>query len=458
MINQSIFKAYDVRGVYPSDLDESAGFAVGGAFIKLTGAKKVVVGFDARLSSPALFEALTKGLADQGAEVFSIGQVPTECLYFAVASYDFDAGIMITASHNPKEYNGFKMLVRMGKEINMIRGKDLLSLIKEGGIEDGSANVQDFDIWKDYQEFILKFAGDPKPLKIVVDASNGVIGHVISKIKDKLSVQIIDLNFEPDGNFPNHSPNPLDAGASDQIAQKITNEKADFGVMFDGDADRIFLVDERGQQVSADITLLLLAKYFLSKKSLPTGRQAGKGIAYNLICSRSVPEFIKKWGGVPIRTQVGFINVREGLMKNGGIMGGELSAHYCFADYFYMDSGMIAFLTLLQIISQDGPPSHKASAGQGRPLSEIVKELTIYAKPLQLTFKIKDAGPVLEKIKEKYIDGKQDFLDGVTVEYDRWWFNARPSNTEPLLKLTIEADTEKLLQEKQQELSEFIGQ
>ncbi len=439
MINKSIFKAYDVRGIYPSELDEQAGFAVGKAFIKLTGVKNVVVGHDARLSSPALFDSLVVGLLKAGVQVTSIGQTPTEGLYFATASYDFDSGIMITASHNPKDYNGFKMLVRNGQEINMVRGKDLLPLIEEGGVEELSGEIKTLDIWPDFQDFILRFSGEIKPFKIVVDASNGVIGSVISRLKEKLPIEILDLNFTPDGNFPNHSPNPLEPGASDQIAAKIKIEGADFGFMFDGDADRIFLVDEQGQQVSADIVLLLLAKNFLQKNP-------GKGIAYNLICSRSVPEFVKKWGGVPIRTQVGFVNVRQGLMENNGVVGGELSAHYCFADYFYMDSGIIAFLTMLQIISKDG-----------KPVSEIVRDLTVYAKPLQLTFKITDSAPVLEKIKQKYADGKQDLLDGVTVEYENWWFNARPSNTEPLLKLTIEASTEEMLQLKSKELSEFIG-
>jgi len=282
------------------------------------------------------------------------------------------------------------------------------------------------------------FNGPTKPFKIVVDASNGVIGSVIEKIKGLLSCQIIPLNFESDGNFPNHSPNPLDAGAAGQIADAIKDNKADFGFMFDGDADRIFLVDENGQMVSADVVLLLLAKQLLAKNQ-------GMGVAYNLICSKSVPEFVKKWGGVPIRTKVGFVNVREGLINNNGIMGGELSAHYCFKDYFYCDSGMIAFLTLLQIIS-----------AENKLVSHIVKELSIYAPPFQQNFKIKNIPVVLEKVKEKYATGKQDFLDGITVEYKDWWFNVRPSNTEPLLKLTIEADTQELLEEKKKELTKFI--
>ncbi len=440
-INKTIFKSYDVRGIYPSELNEVAAFAVGSCYAAATKVKNVVVGYDARLSSPALYDALAKGLLDIGVAVNCMGQTPTEGLYFAVANanYNYDGGIMITASHNPKEYNGFKMITRRNEFIEIVRGKDLLPFINNPPIPRLSDSyVAMIDVWQDYINYILKFSSAIKPFKVVIDASNGVMGTVIRKIEGKLPVKIIPLNFEPDGNFPNHSPNPLEEGASDQIAQKIKQEKADFGFMFDADADRIFLVDENGQMVSADIVLLLLAKHFLQKNP-------GKGIAYNLICSRSVPEFVKKWGGVPIRTQVGFVNVREGLIKNNGIMGGELSAHYCFADYFYCDSGMIAFLTLLQIISKEN-----------KPVSEIVKDLTIYAPPAQLSFKIEDKDTVLEKVKQTYADGKQDYLDGVTIEYKDWWFNLRPSNTEPLLKLTIEADKEKLLREKQKELTALI--
>ncbi|OGZ66870.1 MAG: hypothetical protein A3C58_02450 [Candidatus Staskawiczbacteria bacterium RIFCSPHIGHO2_02_FULL_34_10] len=447
-INQSIFKSYDIRGIYPGELNEQTVYQIGKGFVKYTGAnssaslraRKVVVGYDARLSSPILFDILVGGIISQGANVYDIGLVPTECLYFAVAHYDFDSGIMITASHNPKEYNGFKMVKKDGDQIEMVRGKDLFSVIKKGDFKEGARGlVYQKDILKEYIDYIFSLSMSTiKPLRVVVDASNGVIGKVISAIKEKVPLEIIDLNFNPDGNFPNHSPNPLLPGSVDQITKEIKKQKADFGFIFDGDADRVFLVDEKGQLVSADITLLFLAKYFLSKNS-------GAGIAYNAICSKAVPEFVKKWGGVPIRTQVGFVNVRDGLVKNNGVMGGELSGHYCFRDYFYMDSGMLAFLTLLQFLSEDT-----------RKVSEIVEELSCYFKSAELNFEIENKEEVLEKVKEKYTDGKQDFLDGITVEYKDWWFNVRPSNTEPLLRLTIEADTKMLLEQKKKELSDFI--
>jgi phosphomannomutase len=451
-INQGIFKSYDVRGIYPAELNEASAFEVGRAFVRQSGATKIVLGQDARSSGPALFKALAAGILAEGGNVADIGQVPTECLYFALGNYDFDAGIMITASHNPKEYNGFKMMKKNGSDIEMIRGKDLLAGVEKGELPektDYKIETEKKDFWKDFLTYIFSFAdlSEINPLKIVVDASNGVAGIVISKIQDKLPIEIIPLNFEPDGNFPNHSPNPLEEGSVNKISETIKKENADFGVIFDGDADRIFLVDETGNFVRADATLLLLAKYFLEKNP-------GMAIAYNAICSKAVPEFINKWGGKPVRTQVGFVNVREGLLKNNGIMGGELSGHYCYKDNYYMDSGMISFLTLLQIFSKDS-----------RKVSEISKELSPYPKSPELNFKVKNKEEVLQKIKEKYIDpstplgagGKADFLDGITVTYKDWWFNVRPSNTEPVLRLTIEAETQEVLDAKIKELTAVVA-
>jgi len=442
MINPIIFKSYDVRGVYPSELNEEAAFKIGRAFAEYTRAKNVAVGRDMRLSSPALFESLTKGIVSQGANVFDIGQVPTEGMYFAVQNSDCGAGIMITASHNPKEYNGFK-LVKKGKgRVQFISGKEMakafgaknLAKVKEPGA------IKKLDIWQGYLKHIFSLVdvSKIKPLKVVIDAGNGMAGKVIPKIAPKLAVKIIPLNFNLDGNFPAHPSNPLEKGVADQISKKIKEEKADLGFIFDGDADRVFLVDEKGDFKSGDITILLLSKYLLKKNP-------GKGIVYNLICSKAVPEFIKKWGGKPIRTPVGFLNVLKGLLEKKGIMGGEISGHYSFKDSYYSDSGFVAFLTLLEMISEEN-----------RKVSDITNELSVYSKSPEINFRIDNKEEIINKIKEKYSDGKQDYLDGVTVEYKDWWFNVRPSNTEPLLRLTIEADNKKLLEEKKKELAKFI--
>ncbi|MCX6759813.1 MAG: phosphomannomutase/phosphoglucomutase [Candidatus Nealsonbacteria bacterium] len=442
MLNESIFKSYDIRGIYPGELNEETAKKIGQAFVNKTGARKIAVARDGRLSSEALSKALVEGILSQGADVYEIGQAPTEALYFSVGFYgDIDAGIMITASHNPKEYNGFKLVEKKGNRVDVIRGKDLLEFVKKDADDKGKGKVVKKDIWKDYSSYIFSKvdASAVKPLKVVVDASNGMAGKAISIIKSKIPIEIIEINFNIDGNFPSHSPNPLVKGSINQISQAVKDKGADFGCVFDGDGDRVFLIDEKGIMVPADITLLFLAKYFLENNF-------GASISYNVICSKAVPQFIKKWGGKPIKTKVGFVNVREGIMKNDGIMGGELSGHYCFKDFFYFDSGIIAFLSLLKVISESG-----------KKVSEMAKELSIYFKASEMNFEIKDKDEVLEKIKKKYADGEQNYLDGITVEYKDWWFNVRASNTEPVLRLTIEADTKEILEEKQKELISFIA-
>jgi len=443
-VNQNIFKSRDIRGIYLKELDKTAAFKIGQAFADYTEAKTIVVGQDMRISSPELFESLTRGIVSRGRTVYNIGIIPTECLYYAVGHYQYEAGIVITASHNPKEYNGFKMIQNRKGSIELIAGKDLLDLVKKDDFKktDRPGTIEELDIWQDYINHIFSFVdvNKIKPFRVVIDAGNGMAGKVIPLIKERLPIEIIPLNFKLDGNFPAHPSNPLEAGSADQISEEVKNQKADFGFIFDGDADRIFLIDELGDFIKGDITLLFLAKYLLEKSP-------NKGIAYNLICSKAVPEFIKKWQGVPIRTAVGVINVRKGILDNDGIMGGELSGHYLFKDNFCLDSGFISFLILLQIISESD-----------QKISEITKKLALYAKGAEISFEVEDKEGIINMIKEKYSDGKQDYLDGLTVEYSDWWFNVRPSNTEPLFRLTVEADNQKLLKEKQKELQNFIIQ
>lgn len=440
MVDKSIFRSYDIRGIYPHQLNKETAHKVGRAFVKYTAAKEVVAGYDMRLSSSELFDGLTEGIIEQGADVINLGQIPIDCLYFTVGRYRYQAGIMVTASHNPKEYNGFKMVkegaaVVRGTDIYEIVAKDKFSLPKKKG----SISVK--DIWPDYLVHVFSFVDVKKikPARVVVDTSNGMAGKVIPMLASRLPIEIIPLNFKLDGSSPVHSYNPLDEGATDQIRQTIIERGADLGFIFDVDADRVFLIDEQGNFVKADMTLLMLAKYFLTKNP-------GAGIVCNLICSKAVPEFIKKWGGQPFRSAVGFVNIKADLIKNKAIMGGELSGHYSFQHNFYSDSGFIAFLILLQLISRDG-----------RRVSEIVKELNIYVSSEEINFEIEDKKEAIEKIKKKYSDGQQDFFDGLSVEYKDWWFNLRPSNTEPLLRLTVEAKNKQLLEEKIKELASFIA-
>lgn len=446
-VNDSIFKSYDIRGVYPSELNEEVSRIIGRAVVLSTGAKKIVVGRDGRLSSEPLFKALAQGINEAGADVVDIGQSPTECLYFCVGFYKYEAGVMITASHNPKEYGGFKVVKRSGDDIAVIRGKDLFLKFNEirenkqdaPGLARGNVEVKDF--WADYFNYVYSVVdvSEIRPMKIAVDASSGMAAKTMSKLSSDLPFSTNLLNAKIDGNFSAHSPNPLAAGSKDEICRFVKENNLDAGFIFDGDADRIFLIDELGNFVPADMTLLLLAKLLIKKNP-------GTSIAYNVVCSNAVPEFISKWGGEPIRTKVGFVNVREGIMKRGGIMGGELSGHYCFKDYFYLDSGFIAFLLILTLFSNEN-----------KKASELVKDLSVYFKESEMNYAIQNKDEVINKIKNAYKSGNQDELDGLTVKYNDWWFNVRSSQTEPVLRLTIEANSKSVLEEKKKELSQLIG-
>ncbi len=438
--NENIFKSYDVRGVYPEELNEEAAYDVGGAVASLLGGRgRVVVGRDMRLSSPQLHEAMINGLRQNGIAVDDIEMVPIDAVYFAVGAHNYDAGVMITASHNPPQYNGFKMMLKGTK---WIRGREIKDHIKDkinnNNVYVGKLSL--FDIWPTYLKHVLSFITPSflKPLKVVVDAGNGMAGKVIPLLFDGLPFQLEPLFFELDGSFPNRPSNPLAIGAADICAEYVRQKKADVGIMFDGDTDRIFFLDESGKFVPADVTMLLLAKEMLRKNP-------GAGIAYNLICSRAVPEFIKKWGGQPIRTAVGYVNVSQALLHQGAVMGGELSAHYSFRENFSTDSGMIAALMVLQLLSQEN-----------KPLSEIVCDLSPYAKAPEINLEVDDKDAIIKLIKNYYSDAKIDELDGVTVEYEDWWCNVRPSNTEPLLRITVEAKNLELLENKKKEVVELI--
>ncbi len=441
MIKDSIFKSYDVRGIFPEELSLEVAEKIGRAFVNHTGAKKIALARDGRTSSLEIFESVVKGILSQGADVYDLGQVPTECLYFSIGFKELDGGIMITASHNPKEYNGFKIIKKEDKDITIVRGKELVDEVKKDHPDkENRGKIESLNIIEEYVNYVVsKFdLAKLSSIKVGVDTSNGVAAKIISSLAKKLPVFIETINFEIDGEFPGHSPNPLEEGSQKEISNLVKTKGLKAGFIFDGDGDRVFLIDEKGESVPADATLLLLVKKYLENNQ-------ESAIAYNVICSKSVPEFIEKWGGVPIKTKVGFVNVREGLIRNEGVMGGELSGHYCFSDNFYFDSGVIAFLALLGIISQEE-----------REVSEMVKEVSPYFKASEINFRIDDKEGIIEKAKEKYQDGNQSELDGITVEYSDWWFNIRPSNTEPVLRLTIEANTKELLEKKKKELSDFI--
>jgi len=442
-INPKAFKSYDIRGIYPDDLDEDTAYIVGQAYAKKTGVKKVVVGRDMRIGSPAIAQKFINGVTSQGVDVDDIGMVPIDAVYFATGHYKYDGGTMITASHNPKEYNGLKMTVLNKKNgISMVRGKELYDYLidKKFKISDQPGKVQKKDVIDNYLKHILSFVNIKKikPFKIVVDAGNGMAGKIMPLLFEKLPCKLIPLNFKLDGNFPAHPSNPLLPESQVQIKKKITEEAADFGIIMDGDTDRLFFVDEKSNFIPADTSLLILAKHFLEK-------EPGAGIAYNAVCSKAVPTRVKEWGGRPIRTKVGFVNVAQGLQDEDGIMGGEVSAHYCFRDNYYADSGFIAFLILLVLISE-----------QNKKLSDIVKPLKPYSKADEVNIEVNNIEDVIQQVKQKYKDGQQDELDGVTIEYKDWWVNVRPSNTEPLLRITVEGNTADILNNKLTEVVNYI--
>ncbi|MFH1207456.1 MAG: phosphomannomutase/phosphoglucomutase [Patescibacteria group bacterium] len=441
-INAKIFKSYDIRGIYPADLNEDTAYLVGQAFAQLTKAKKVVVGRDMRLGSPTLTEKLVAGLMSQGVDVDNIGQVPIDAVYFATGKFDYDGGIMTTASHNPKEYNGFKMVIKKGKSLQWIRGIELYEFMCDKTFSAASqpGSTKDRDIIEDYLQHILSFVDVKKikPFNIVVDAGNGMAGKIMPLLFKRLPCRLIPLNFELDGNFPGHPSNPLLPESQVQIKKKVVEAKADFGIIMDGDTDRLFFITEQGEFIRADSTLLILAKFFIEKNP-------GAGIAYNVICSKAVPERIREWGGRPIRSPVGFANLAEAMRRENGDMSGELSAHYAFKDNYYADSGFIAFVILLSLISE-----------HNKPLSAMTAGLNPYAKADEVNIEVNNIPKIIAMVKAKYQDGKQDEMDGVTIEYQDWWVNVRPSNTEPLLRITLEGNTKKIMLQRLAEVQDFI--
>lgn len=447
-IKLNIFKANDIRGIYPQELNSEVAYKVAKVFTVLTGSKTTAVARDMRLGGEDLFLGLTNGLREAGNKVIDLGLVPTEGIYFSVGHYKYDAGIMITASHNPKEYNGLKMVTRDEKGINVVRGtaikegllKEILGQSKKAGI------LEKKDIWPDYLSHIFSFIDKNKlkPLKIVVDAGNGLAGKVIPMIETRLpeKIKIIKMNFNLDGNFPAHPSNPLELASRAPLQKKVVKEKAAVGFIFDGDADRIFLVDEKGNFLRGDTTLLLLAKYFLDNK-------LGNIFVYNVICSKAVPEIIQKMGGVALREKVGYVNLSTRMKKEGGVLSGEVSGHYSFAENFYADSGFITFLMVLQLLSESSCS-----------LSELSGNFNPYCRGDEVSIQTEDAAGQVAKVRQTYQNYQQDELDGITVDAwqkEGWWFNVRASNTEPLLRITVEGKTKLLMEKKIREITRIIA-
>ncbi len=438
----SIFKAYDVRGIYPTELDESLARKIGAAFVKVTGAKSLAVGRDMRESAPGVTDAFVDGAARSGASVVRIGLASTPMTYFAIGSLGVDGGAQVTASHNPGQYIGFKFTrkgcVPMSGETGI---KEIERLVKEGiTIPDGPrAAVTDKDLLGGYVDHVLKFGPGIKKLKVVVDCGNGMGGHTVGRILDRLPLEAERLYFELDGRFPNHEANPIKRENIETLIHRVKATKADLGIAFDGDADRCVFVDETGEPVPSDSITTLFAEALLKK-------EPGARVVYDLRSTRATSDIIKEHGGVPIRERVGHSFIKATMRKETAILGGELSGHYYFRDHFYSDSGEIAMVFLLSVLS-----------AAGKPLSALVKPTRRYVSTGEINFHAEDKDGVIRALKAEYKDGKIDDLDGVTVQYPDWWFNVRKSNTEPLLRLNLEASTSALLAEKKARLIPVLG-
>lgn len=433
----SIFKAYDVRGrTDGGTLTPVAARSIGAAFASFVDASPVAVGRDCRASSPALAGAFIEGVVSRGVDVVDLGEVATDTVYY-LSGLRGMPGAMVTASHNPPEYNGIKLCRAGAAPIGAESGLTEIRRMAEEGVPAGTVegSVTVFDPIPGYVDHLLSII-EPEALaslRVGVDGGNGMAGVVVETVFDRIAPVLTGLYLEPDGTFPNHPADPIDPANLVDLVDLVRREGLDLGVAFDGDADRAFFVDDRARPLSGSTTTALVARWFLA-------RHPGASIVHNLITSRAVPETVRAHGGEPIRTRVGHSFIKQVMAETGAVFGGEHSGHYYFADNYRADSGMLAMLVLLQVISEDG-----------RPLSDIRREVEPYFASGEINLTVEDQSGALEAVAAHFSDGELDRLDGLTVSWPDRWFNLRPSNTEPLLRLNVEAgDTaqvEKLVEE-----------
>lgn len=449
-IKSDAFKAYDIRGKVPDELNEEMAYRIGRAFVDIVKAKKVAVGNDIRLSGPAFKAALVKGLTEVGCDVVDIGMCGTEQIYFATAHLKLDGGIMITASHNPKDYNGMKLVRSESRPISGDTGlKDIEEKVVNGEFAPVSSDVTPggvthIDILRDYVAHLLTYVDKKalKPLKVVVNAGNGGAGAVIDALEPYLPFEFIKINHRPDGSFPNGVPNPLLVENRDVTANVVRESGADVGIAWDGDFDRCFLFDEKGDFIEGYYLVGFLAQAFLE-------RQPGAKIIYDPRLTWNTIELVEKAGGIPVLCKSGHAFIKERMRQEDAVYGGEMSAHHYFKDFSYCDSGMIPWLLVLDILCREG-----------RPLSELMRErMACYPVSGEINNTVDDARAVIEKIEKIYTPEalKVERIDGLSVEYADWRFNVRMSNTEPVLRLNVESRCDaKLMEEKTEELLALI--
>ncbi|QDU63785.1 Phosphomannomutase/phosphoglucomutase [Planctomycetes bacterium Pan216] len=432
-----VFKSYDIRGVYPNELDAAMARKIGAALGKYyadlpenAGKDKlhIVVGRDMRTSAPEMSASFIEGLRSRGHDVTDIGMVTTPCTYFAIQRLGADGGIMVTASHNPPQYIGFKVSRELAIPISKDTGLGQVETMLDDTVpETSSGELKSIDLTDAYLDFLVGLAKDLKPLRIAADASNGMAGKYLPALFDRLPCQLEGIFLDPDGTFPNHEADPLKAENLDDVRKLVKASGAAIGFCYDGDADRVAIVDDQGEIVGCDMITALLAQFELAGNP-------GRAATYDLRSSKVVAEVIEQAGGVPFRARVGHSHMKQLMRRENAICGGELSGHYYFQlhdkETYFADSALVATVKLLNILS-----------ATGKPISELLAPMKKYFHTGEVNFKIDDKEGALAAIKETFSDGTQDELDGVSVDYPDWWLNVRPSNTEPLLRLTLEGDT-----------------
>jgi phosphomannomutase len=431
-----IFKAYDIRGRYPDELDEATARRIGNAFVRLLEAERVVVGRDMRLSSASLSRAFAEGAIEAGAEVADAGEVSTPLLNYATIAGEFDGGAMVTASHLPGEMNGLKLAGRDAVPLSGDRGLPLLeAMVGEEPTARTAGSCRRVDMLDAYVGKVAGFVQNPRPLRIIVDAGNGMAGPEIPLLFSRVPEwQLVPMYLEPDGRFPHHHANPLDPATTRELQDRVTAEGADLGVAFDGDADRCGFIDERGERVREDLVTGLIAEFLLEGNP-------GATILYDLRSSRAVREAIERAGGRGVRSRVGHAFIKARMREEDAIFAGELSGHYYYRDMGFTDNGLLTMVQVLNLL-----------AARGRPLSELVRPLDRYPSTGEINLRVSDPDVVMAALAARYRDADLDHLDGLTATYSEWWFNIRRSHTEPVVRLNLEADTVGLMDEKKQEV------
>jgi phosphomannomutase len=421
-----IIKAYDVRGVFPDELDAQAARRIGAAFGSFVDSDVVLVGYDCRESSPELRDALVDGITGQGVDVRLMGEIPTDALYYASGAYSMP-GAVITASHNPAEYNGLKFCKAGAAPIGADTGLSEIRALAEAGLDTvmERGSVTSIDVKPGYVDHVLSSTGSDgiSDLEVIADGGNGMVGTVLPQVFDRIDADLVGLYLEPDGTFPNHPPDPLRPENLVDLVDLVRKREPDLGVAFDGDADRAFFVDDLAEPLPGSTTTAIIADWYLK-------RQPGATIVHNLICSKAVAETVTAAGGVPVRTKVGHSYIKAVMADTGAIFGGEHSGHYYFKDNFRADSGIMATLVLLRVLSDEGVP-----------LSELRKRYERYAQSGEINFVVSDVPGAVAGVEDAFSDATLDLLDGLTVDIGDRWFNLRPSNTEPVLRLNVEAPT-----------------